>query len=109
MVKLAVLSDPTSIRKVTPVHLLPLIIEKAMQAIKDTFKFGLACSILGMVSFALVPWRPMLHLKLPDGATSFEEGQGQADMPSPVSRVISACGSVTGTDSQELFVGKEEK
>ncbi|CZR50329.1 uncharacterized protein PAC_00201 [Phialocephala subalpina] len=60
VVKAAVLSDPTKAHEVVPIEYLPIVVDALVVSLKNTFIFGLSCSLICAVAFYLVPWTPLM-------------------------------------------------
>jgi hypothetical protein len=55
-----IMSDPCSIRRYLPPDILPIVIDKVVIAIRNTFTFGMCTAFLAAFFFNLVPWDPLL-------------------------------------------------
>lgn len=63
LLKALILSDPTKVHEVVPAEVLPVVLEALVVSIRQTFLFGLCCSIVCAISFYLVPWLPLIALQ----------------------------------------------
>ena len=72
LLKAVILSDPTKVHEVVPAEALPVVLDALVASIRETFLFGLCCSIVCAISFYLVPWLPLIALQ----ETSETRGSG---------------------------------
>ncbi|CAN8097829.1 unnamed protein product [Discula destructiva] len=69
LMKLQILKDITSMRKILPLEFLDMALDVVVRAVNLTFIIGLTCSIICVLIILCVPWKPVVSKSsiVPDG------------------------------------------